>query len=168
MSSPPRKIFTIGVYGFNENNFFTALEQAGIDTFADIRARRGMRGKKYSFANSNYLQNRLQEKGIRYLHIKELAPTESIRLLQKGVDKGQKILKRQRVNLSPAFIEAYNKLILDRVNLNLILNLLPLDASRIAFFCVEGEPKACHRSLVASRLGEQYDYIIEDILPWKF
>ena len=37
-------IVTIGVYGFTEVDFFHALRQAGVDTFVDIRGRRGVRG----------------------------------------------------------------------------------------------------------------------------
>ena len=32
-----------------------------------------MRGGKYPFANSKYLQDKLKEIGIEYLHLKELA-----------------------------------------------------------------------------------------------
>ena len=33
-------LFTIGVYGWEPERFFAALQAAGIDTFCDIRARR--------------------------------------------------------------------------------------------------------------------------------
>lgn len=58
------KIVTIGVYGFNEADFFQAVQDAGIDTFCDIRMRRSMRGSQYAFANSTYLQQRLYDLGI--------------------------------------------------------------------------------------------------------
>ena len=47
------KIVTIGVYGFDESGFFDALCQAEVDTFCDIRSRRGLRGATYAFANSD-------------------------------------------------------------------------------------------------------------------
>ena len=53
--------FTIGVYNSTESEFFQKLKSNGIDTFCDIRQRRGVRGKKYSFVNSNRLQNRLRD-----------------------------------------------------------------------------------------------------------
>ena len=43
------KIYTIGVYGKTEDEFFDALVENEIELFIDIRARRGMRGSKYSF-----------------------------------------------------------------------------------------------------------------------
>lgn len=61
------KIVTIGAYGFLEEAFFGALQAAGVDTFCDIRARRGIRGSLYTFANSTVLQRRLGELGIRYI-----------------------------------------------------------------------------------------------------
>ncbi|MFN2179799.1 MAG: hypothetical protein ACK2UV_09955, partial [Candidatus Promineifilaceae bacterium] len=56
-------IVTIGVYGFDETTFFQALKDAGVDTFCDIRRRRGVRGSRYAFANSKRLQKRLAELG---------------------------------------------------------------------------------------------------------
>jgi hypothetical protein len=67
------KIVTIGVYGFDQESFFQALLNAKVDTFCDLRMRRGMRGSTYEFVNSSSLQKRLDELGIRYLHLKELA-----------------------------------------------------------------------------------------------
>ena len=48
--------YTIGVYGKTETDFFTSLINKEIDLFCDIRQRRGVRGKKYSFVNSLKLQ----------------------------------------------------------------------------------------------------------------
>lgn len=58
-------IMTIGVYGFDEQSFFQALQNARVDTLCDIRARRGVRGSDYAFANSERLQKRLTELNIR-------------------------------------------------------------------------------------------------------
>ena len=42
------RIVTVGVYGFNEATFFAALRATGVDTFCDIRLRRGVRGREYA------------------------------------------------------------------------------------------------------------------------
>ena len=55
------EFFTIGVYNSTEKEFFEKLTQNNIDTFCDIRQRRGVRGSKYSFVNSNRLQQRLND-----------------------------------------------------------------------------------------------------------
>jgi len=49
--SPLPKFVTIGVYGFSADAFFEALQRAGVDSFCDIRYRRGVRGSEYAFAN---------------------------------------------------------------------------------------------------------------------
>ncbi len=52
------EFFTIGVYNSSEKEFFDKLLENNIDTFCDIRQRRGVRGAKYSFVNSNRLQQK--------------------------------------------------------------------------------------------------------------
>src|SRR5438874_4266574 len=103
------KFVTIGVYGFSEERFFGALRDAGVDTFCDIRMRRGMRGSLYAFANSARLQARLGAMGIRYLHFKELAPSAQTRELQANEDKKLKAGKRSRPVLADAFVQAYKQ-----------------------------------------------------------
>lgn len=101
------ELFTIGAFGYDEASFFRALQNAGIDTFCDVRQRRGVRGAMYAFVNSQRLQARLAELGIRYVHVKALAPTSAVREAQKRADKGAGMAKRERTALSPAFVTAY-------------------------------------------------------------
>ena len=158
------KFYTIGLYGTNEKEFFSKLQNYNIDLFCDIRQRRGVRGKKYSFANSIRLQNRLKELNIHYLHIKELAPTKEIRDKQKDDDKQKNILKRDRRILSETFINEYNKCILKNYDFSGLLSYIEKNHySNIVFFCVEKEFNACHRSLVANELKNQYNFDIGDI-----
>jgi uncharacterized protein (DUF488 family) len=159
------KFVTIGVYGFSEETFFQALQTAGVDTFCDIRQRRGVRGSAYAFANSQRLQARLAESGIRYLHHIQVAPTTAVRQRQHQVDKVEKTAKRQRSGLSPTFIEAYQQEILNNWSAQTLLDALPADAQVVALFCVEREPEACHRSLVATRLQQELGVSISHILP---
>jgi uncharacterized protein (DUF488 family) len=93
------RIVTIGVYGFSEEAFFRTLQEAGVDTFCDIRWRRGVRGREYAFANSARLQKRLAELGIRYLHFRELAPSPELRKRQTAADKAAGVEKRKRTGL---------------------------------------------------------------------
>ena len=67
------EFFSIGVYNSTEQEFFDKLTDNRIDTFCDIRQRRGVRGAKYAFVNSNRLQAKLNELDIRYGHIIDLA-----------------------------------------------------------------------------------------------
>lgn len=159
------KIVTIGVYGFDESGFFDALCQAEVDTFCDIRSRRGLRGSTYAFANSVRLQARLSELGIRYLYRKDLGPTKTVRDKQAAADKASKTAKRKRTVLGEAFIEAYHTECLAAFEPQTLLDELESDAKVVALFCVETAPAACHRSLVADKLAKTLDLEVEDILP---
>lgn len=145
------KIIMIGAYGFDEQGFFEALQSAGVQVFVDIRWRRGVRGADYAFVNSERLQTRLASLGIAYLHRRDLAPTPDIRQRQQQADQQSKTAKRQRNTLGEAFVQAYRAQILASFDPQAFLDDLPA-ANVIALFCVEGEPAACHRSLLADRL----------------
>lgn len=159
------RLVTIGAYGFSQEGFFQALKTANVDTFCDLRQRRGMRGSLYSFANSARLQERLKDFGIRYLYMKELAPPPEIRAVQKKEDRRRKEKKSQRVGLAPEFVVAYQNQVLFSKEPKIIKEWLGDEARVVALFCVEREPRACHRSLVASYLSTALSIPVEDILP---
>jgi len=112
-----QKIVTIGVYGTNESAFFSAITNAEVDTFCDIRLHRGMRGSKFSYVNSSYLQKKLKELNINYLHIKELAPSKRCQMKQKKDDEARGAEKRTRSSLG---LGLYCKNIIKRVSRSLI------------------------------------------------
>ncbi|MDB4656010.1 DUF488 domain-containing protein [Flavobacteriales bacterium] len=154
------EFFTIGVYNSTEEEFFGKLTESRIDTFCDIRQRRGVRGAKYSFVNSNRLQARLQEMDIKYGHVLGLAPTSEIRDMQKETDAKQKELKRDRSKLGFVFTTMYKKKILEGFDFDHFTEQLDdVGASRIVLFCVEEKPEACHRSIVTNEL-EKLGYSI--------
>ena len=159
------KIVTIGVYGFDEARFFRALQDAKVDTFCDIRSRRGVRGSTYAFVNSQRLQARLADLGICYLHRKDLAPSKAVRAKQAETDKATKTVKRQRIGLGRAFIEGYLHECLTHFQPKSLIDDLKPDAQVVALFCVEQEPAACHRSLVADKLAKELSFEVEHILP---
>lgn len=150
------KIFTIGVYNSTEDSFFTKLKNNNIDLFCDIRQRRGVRGSQYKYVNSNYLQQKLEELGIKYKYIKELAPTNEIRQKQKEVDKYNGENKKQRLVLGSVFTFEYNRQILNQYDISsLIKELENNNIKNVVFFCVEEHASACHRSLVAKKIAEE-------------
>ena len=159
------KVVTIGVYGFDEAGFFRALQDAQVDAFCDIRDRRGVRGATYAFVNSQRLQARLADLGICYLHRKDLAPSKAVRAKQAEADKATKTAKRQRTALGPVFIEEYHHECLTHFQPQSLLDDLNPDAQVVALFCVEQEPAACHRSLVADKLAKELNLEVEHILP---
>lgn len=158
-------LVTIGVYGSDEASFFAALQQAGVDILVDIRSRRGVRGAAYAFANSQRLQARLAELGIRYLHRPDLAPSPETRGQQFAADKASKTAKRQRAVLDPAFAAAYRQERLAGFDSRQFLADLGPDARVVALFCVERQPAACHRSLLATRLQRDLGVEVRHLLP---
>mgnify|MGYP003653356281 CR=1 FL=1 len=147
------EFFTIGVYNSTEQEYFNKLLENRIDTFCDIRQRRGVRGAQYSFVNSNRLQQRLDELDIKYGHVIELAPTSEIRELQKEADAQLGEMKRDRNKLGKVFTIAYKDRILKQFDFDsFIENLENVGASRVVLFCVEERPEACHRSIVTDKL----------------
>lgn len=159
------KLVTIGIYGFEEAGFFNALRQTQVDTFCDVRQRRGVRGAAYAFANSRRLQERLAALGIRYVHCRTLAPTAAMRNFQKEKDRENRQAKRLRHALSSGFVSAYVDDILTALEPGEWLATLPPDAQVVALCCVERDPAACHRSLLADALAQALGVEVEHILP---
>lgn len=159
------RIITIGAYGFGAESFVRALRDAGVDLFIDIRARRGLRGSTYAFANASRLQSALSDAGIDYVHAKDLAPSQDVRDAQKAADANEGIGKRDRARLSEAFVSAYRKECLSGFDARQFVARYCDGAKRPALFCVEREPAACHRSLVAERLSEDLGVPIQDLKP---
>ncbi|NSC25469.1 DUF488 domain-containing protein [Streptomyces albus subsp. chlorinus] len=158
------KLATIGVYGFDGESYLQRLRQADVRLLLDIRQRRGVRGPEYAWANSRRLQAALDEAGIAYEHHRELAPTTDLRQLQYAEDDRLGVGKRSRRELAAEYTRRYTSEILDPVDLEPIVSALP-SSGTAALFCVERDPEACHRSLVAQRLSERYDITIEHLRP---
>lgn len=153
------EFYTIGVYNSTETVFFKKLIDYGIDTFCDIRQRRGVRGSKYSFVNSRKLQEKLKKLDVKYLHYLDLAPTKKIRELQRNIDLKKSELKSNRSGLGEIFIEEYNKEIINNFNFDNFIKVLRKDeAKKVALFCVEENHKACHRSLVSNKLSSDFNF----------
>jgi len=159
------KILTIGVYGFTEEGFFESLQSAGVDILCDIRARRGLRGAKYAFANSKRLQAGLRDRMIDYLHIRELAPTQAARDAQRAHDKAESVGKRVRDVLCQEFVNCYEDETLREFDLVQFLNEIVGNYENPALLCVECPPQACHRSIVADCLNERFELPIQHLMP---
>lgn len=159
------RLVTLGVYGSSEAGFFAALQAAGVDTFCDLRLRRGVRGSAYAFVNSRRLQNRLAEMNIRYLHLKELAPSKGLRECQKAADQVAHTAKRQREELSPLFVAGFRAECLQRFDSAKFLERVGVQARVVALFCVERAPAACHRSLVGEHLQRDLGLEVLHLTP---
>jgi uncharacterized protein (DUF488 family) len=152
------------VYGWTVEAFLDALRQADVTMLLDVRQRRGVRGAEYAWANANRLQAALAEVGIRYRHHKELAPTTELRQLQYREDDRFGVAKRSRAELAPEYRERYLREILDRVEVGSLVAELPA-VEAAALMCVERDPEACHRSLIADRLAAEFAVEVAHLRP---
>jgi uncharacterized protein (DUF488 family) len=159
-----RRVATIGVYGFDGESFLGALRSADVRRLLDVRQRRGVRGPQYAWANAKRLQAALAGAGIEYAHHPELAPTTDLRELQYREDDRQGVGKRSRVALAPEYVERYTREILDSVDLAALLEDLPVDGAS-ALMCVERDPEACHRSLIADRMAAEHGAELAHLRP---
>ena len=157
-------VATIGVYGWTLDRFLDALHDAGVGLLVDVRQRRGVRGREYAWANAERLQRALAEAGIAYSHHKELAPTTELRQVQYREDDRRGVGKRSRTELAHEYRERYLHEILEPADLEPLVAELPADGA-VALFCVERDPEACHRSLVAERLAEEHGVTVRHLLP---
>ena len=158
------KLATIGVYGFTARTFLEQLTGEGVGLLLDLRQRRGVRGPDYSWANSERLQRALADADIGYRHVKGLAPTTDLRQLQYREDDRQGVGKRNRIALAPEYAERYSREIFHPFDLGALVAELPSD-SATALLCVERDPEACHRSLVAARLRAAHGLLVTDLRP---
>jgi uncharacterized protein (DUF488 family) len=163
-TDPTRVVTTIGVYGWTLESFLGALRGANAGLVLDVRQRRGVRGSEYAWANSARLQDALASAGIEYRHLKELAPTTELRKLQHAEDDRHGVGRRARTELAPPYRRLYTSQVLERVDFATIAAELPTDTAA-ALLCVERDPQACHRSLVADRLAERHGATVLHLLP---
>jgi uncharacterized protein (DUF488 family) len=159
-----KQVATIGVYEWDLDTFLAALAQAEVGLLIDVRQRRGVRGPQYAWANAVRLQNALARADISYRHEKRLAPTTELRHLQYAEDARLGVGKRSRRELAAQYSIRYTREILDRFPLGELVAELPEDAPT-ALMCVERDPEACHRSLVAQRLADQHGVAVRHLLP---
>lgn len=158
------RVATVGVYGFDADRFLAALKAAGAGLVIDVRQRRGVRGSEYSWANAQRLRAMLADAGIEYRHRKDLAPTTELRQLQYAEDDRVGVGKRSRIELAPEYTSRYLAEILDPVDLGEFAAELPAD-SVTALLCVERDPEACHRSLIAARLADVHGAEVVHLRP---
>ena len=159
-----RTIATVGVYQSSLEEFLETLRRHRVAMVVDVRQRRGVRGPEYAWANSLRLQAALEQAKIAYRHVPELAPTTELRHLQYREDDRLKVGKRSRVELAEEYRQRYLHEVLDRIDLGAVFASLP-DEATSALLCVERDARACHRSLIAARLEEQFGVPILNLAP---
>ena len=157
-------IMTIGVYGFDASHFLETLRIARVSQLIDVRQRRGVRGTEYAWANSQRLQRMLGDAHIAYRHLRSLAPTTELRQLQYAADARTGVGKRTRRELDADYIDRYRHEIVRESSLVELFEGLP-SSGRAALLCVERDPEACHRALIADELSARFGVAVVHLRP---
>lgn len=158
-------MFTIGAYGWEEEDFIQAISDAAPDVFVDVRRRRGLRGGTYAWANSIRLQAMLALAGIPYLHRLDVAPSDATRHIVAKDAAAAGIGYRERTSLSQEYLDAYGHEVLAGFDAAGFVASLGEGVESLLLFCVERVPAACHRSLLAERLAGELGAEVRHILP---
>jgi len=101
---------------------------------------------------------------IRYVHRKDLAPTTELRRLQYAEDDRRGVGKRNRERLAGEYARRYSAEILAAADLDALVDELA-GGHLGALLCVERDPEACHRSLIAERLRRDHGADVVDLYP---
>lgn len=160
----PALVATIGVHDWDLDSFLMALSGVERPFVLDVRQRRGVRGPQYAWANAQRLQRALAAAGIPYRHVRDLAPTTELRQLQYREDDRQGVGKRSRRELAAEYRERYLAEILDPADLDAVMAELPAGRAT-ALLCVERDPEACHRSLIAERIAQRFGLLVVHLRP---
>ena len=159
------KVFTIGVYGWDEEDFAQAIRDAAPGVFVDVRRRRGLRGATYAWANSTRLQATLTGLDIPYIHRLDVAPSDATRHIVARDAVADGIGYRERTILSQEYLDAYGQEVLAGFDPQEFVASLGEDVASVMLFCVERAPAACHRSLLAEQLARQSRAEVVHLLP---
>jgi len=79
------------------------------------------------------------------------------------MDMKQGVLKRDRQQLGEEFKQRYVEEVLFEFNTQNFAQKFSSDTTSIVLFCVEANPAACHRSLVAERLHQDWGVRVENL-----
>ena len=132
-------ISTIGYEGASTGDFDAALAGANIALVVDVRAVAVSRRQGFS---KTALSQRLQENGVRYVHLRELGDPKPGREAAKAGKHG-------------LFVKIYEEHLVSRGAQSALVSLVEVALeTRIALLCFEADAKSCHRSIVAARVAD--------------
>ena len=138
------KIYTIGFTKKTLEDFITRLKKSNIQRIVDIRLNNS--SQLSGFAKSHDLEFILKQFGIKYNHVKTLAPDKAL------LDKYKKDKNWKEY-------EASFKALMKTRNAKKTLNDLQLDKKTSCFLCSEDKPEKCHRRLVAEMLDKNFEIV---------
>lgn len=150
MPSAPRTIATIGYEKASPRELISSLVAAGVEILIDIRA--VARSRRPGFSKGA-LSAAAVEAGIRYVHLRGLGtPVE-----------GREANRAGRYDDLEAIFMAHMKSDAAQTDLARAAELAGI--GQICLLCLEGEPRHCHRSIVAAMLSERLGVPVRHLSP---
>ena len=161
---PVAAIATIGDVRLDVGRFLRALRAADVRVLIDVRQRRGVRGSEYAWANSARCRRPWVRPASNTAITRSWRRPPSCGKLQYREDAKSGAGKRSRTELAPEYRDRYTSEILSQVDLAAFVASLPSDGTT-ALLCVERDPEACHRSLIAERLAAKHGLSVTHLRP---
>ena len=142
------KVWTIGYEQASMGQFFAALQQAGVEVVADVRAVAASR--RPGFAKSSLAAN-LREAGIGYVHLRALGtPPEGRAAARAGKRAELERIYAGQLELPEALAASAELAELAR-------------DKRVALLCYERDPACCHRTLLREAMLGEFEAV--DLTP---
>ena len=149
--TPAIRLLTIGFRGRSAEEFFTALERAGVEKVIDIR--RTNSSQLAGFTKGRDLAFFLRRcGGIEYEHVPDFAPSEEL-LREYRARLGH---KKKDDAAWQTYVERYEAEIGARPIAE-IFERVTEGRSRVCFLCSEEAPDRCHRRLLAEHICRERD-----------
>lgn len=147
-----RTIWTIGHSDRQAEAFVETLASHGVRTLADVR--RYPHSRRQPWTNVDELNKTLFRAGIRYTYLGDtLGGYRKSRVDSRHTALAGSSFQAYADHMeTPIFAQGYARLVAEA------------EASPTAFMCAEGNPKKCHRRLIADRLaanGWQVAHIVD-------
>ena len=136
------RLVTIGVYGFALEEFLAALRSADVRLLLDVRQRRGVRGPGVRLGELEAAPGGAgRPPGSPTSTAPSWPPRPSCARLQYAEDDRQGVGKRSRAELAPAYRERYIAEILDKADLDDVIDALPERRRRSPRSAREARPR---------------------------
>ena len=146
-----RPIATIGYQGTTVPHFLEALRDEGVELLVDVRAVASSRRPRGWRRAPSW---RSRGAGIEYLHLRGLGtPADGRAAARAGRHDEMQAIYREQLATAEAQAELH------------ALADLVRSGRRVCLLCFEADPAHCHRSLVASALGELVPVKVVDLAP---
>lgn len=133
-------IHTLGYARYTPTTLVEHLVSLGVDVLVDVRYSPSSRRPGFSQAP---LARRLNNRGVDYLHFRELGAPKHLRELLKGMGDYDLFFSQYKLHL-----HEHHDLLAELAARGRV--------QRVALMCLESDPAACHRHILAEALKRDW------------